>query len=264
MIVWGTKRVEKKLGRVADWCPMCREVRAFLMRKVSMVGHVYFLSLGRGETVGHFAGCESCGFEMEVDPTAYAAMAKPRSKLDARQLVQSTFPNIRDAYAERLELEKRLRDGAAIEPEVREELLREVLQNAAPAVEARYSGGTQLDARTGLALLATLLAPFAILWVGEQVVGPEAAGAWAPQAAGLAFVAGLIATFAVGATANARWLRAHILPMLVRAFRPLRPSEQELDQLLAKFRAADLKIGKKLKSRLVCESLQDAQARALA
>jgi len=264
MIIWGTKRVEKKLGRVADWCPMCREVRAFRLHKVSMVGHIYFVGLGRGETVGHFGTCESCAFEMEVDPTLYAALAKPRSQSDARQLVQETFPNIRDAYSERLELEKRLRSGAGIEPETRQELLREVLQNAAPAVEARYAGGTQLDGKAGSALLATLVAPIVVIFSGQALLDPETVQSIVMPLAGVLIVAGLVATVFYAATSNGRWMRAHILPMLARAFGPLAPTEQELDQLLAKFRAADLKIGKKLKSRLVCETVRDSRAGALA
>jgi len=30
-IVWGKKRVERKQGMVADFCPICREVRAFTL-----------------------------------------------------------------------------------------------------------------------------------------------------------------------------------------------------------------------------------------
>ena len=83
MIIWGTKRVEKKLGRVADLCPICREVRCIALKKISMVSHIYYVGLGRGETVGHFGNCETCGFEMEVDPTRYESLANPRSTAGA-------------------------------------------------------------------------------------------------------------------------------------------------------------------------------------
>lgn len=263
MIVWGTKRVERTLGRVADFCPMCRDVRAFRIRKISMVGHVYFVGLGRGETVGHVGRCELCGFERDVDPTRYAALAKARSKSNARQLMQETFPDIAHAYAERFELERELRRSpGSIDRELREELIREALQNAAPAVEARYAGGTTLDSRSLLALLGTVVAPIVLLVVAREAVAPDTYTSVVGPLAGVLCVAGFAATLFLGLTSNRRWMRSHLLPMLARALRPLRPTEEELDRLLEKFRAADLKIGKKLRSRLVCRTLEDLQTRA--
>ena len=254
MIIWGTKRVERKLGRVADHCPMCREVRAFALRKISMVGHIYYVGLGRGETVGHFGVGESSGFEMGIDPTEYDSIAKPRSREGVRELVQQTFPNIQSAYAERFELEKRLEESpAALEPELRQELIREVLQNASPAFEERYAGSTQLDWRAGLSLLIAVFGPMAILILAGDA---EASGAAFRYAALAVLGGGLVSMGYFAATTNRRWLRQHMLPMLTQAYRQLRPSQEELDGLIAKVRAADLKIGKKLKAKHLCESLE--------
>ena len=52
-IVWGKKVVDRKLGHVAGFCPMCREPKTFLPRRVGAAGHVYCLSTGEGGLIGH-------------------------------------------------------------------------------------------------------------------------------------------------------------------------------------------------------------------
>src|SRR5258706_9118781 len=42
-IIWGKKRVTKSLGYVADFCPLCRDVRTFELVRVGLAGHIYYL-----------------------------------------------------------------------------------------------------------------------------------------------------------------------------------------------------------------------------
>jgi hypothetical protein len=42
VIIWGTKRTLNKLGYVADFCPLCRQSRAFSVSRVGKVGHFYY------------------------------------------------------------------------------------------------------------------------------------------------------------------------------------------------------------------------------
>src|SRR6266581_5496821 len=107
-IVWGKKRVERKQGIVADFCPICREVRAFQLIRVGLATHVYYVSAGEGKLAGHMIRCNECGVELAVDPTRYATTQKdPRVGLEA--LIRDTFPRLRESYAERLELETRIK-----------------------------------------------------------------------------------------------------------------------------------------------------------
>ena len=41
MIVWGTRIVRHREGRVADFCQLCRQPRAFVLSTVRSVGHIY-------------------------------------------------------------------------------------------------------------------------------------------------------------------------------------------------------------------------------
>lgn len=46
MIVWGKKHVFDMVGYVADFCPICRDVRRFMMQEILLAGHVYGLTVG--------------------------------------------------------------------------------------------------------------------------------------------------------------------------------------------------------------------------
>src|SRR6266568_2414364 len=107
-IVWGKKRVERNQGLVADFCPICREVRAFQLMRVGVASHVYYMSLGEGKLAGHIIRCNECRVQLAVDPTRYASTEKdPQIGLEV--LVRDTFPKLREVYAARLELETRIK-----------------------------------------------------------------------------------------------------------------------------------------------------------
>jgi hypothetical protein len=255
MIIWGTKLLRLRQGRVADFCPMCREVRAFGLVRTNSVSHLYFIPLGFGTTIAVTAVCESCGHEMERDPTVYRTLAPKRSKDDVTALVKQTFPDIAEAYAERLELEAELRkssDGLAAS--VREELVREALVNVSGAVEQIYAR-THLDWRFGLSLLGLLAVPL----VTRSLAGTVSSNAQLESAVSTAAGVVACACFALSvwfaATANGRRLRSTVLPRLLTALRPLRPRESELDAMLKRFKVSGLKLGKKLRAREIAAAI---------
>jgi len=56
-IIWGRKQVEKRLGYVADFCPICRDINPFLVSSVGVAEHIYYLPIGKGELISHIAEC---------------------------------------------------------------------------------------------------------------------------------------------------------------------------------------------------------------
>lgn len=157
MIIWGTKRVEKKLGYVAEFCPICRSVNPFRIVRIGMAGHVYYISFGSGQLVGHHAECQQCRNVKKVDPTVYAAF-EPKGGMELGPLIQKTFPKIREAYAERLDTEEEIRRNPnSLARAEREALLMEPFQYLSDQVEARYAGGTQFDMESGIGCLGTIL-----------------------------------------------------------------------------------------------------------
>src|SRR6266542_4248609 len=99
-IVWGTKRVERKQGNIADLCPICREIRSFQLVRVGLASHVYYISFGEGKLAGYIIRCDACGVILDVDPTRYGSTAKD-ARSDVVALVRDTFPNLREVCADR-------------------------------------------------------------------------------------------------------------------------------------------------------------------
>ena len=97
-IVWGKKRVERNQGLVADFCPICREVRAFQLIRVGLASHVYYVSFGEGKLAGHIIRCNECRVKLAVDPTRYATTEKD-ARVGLEVLLGGTFPKLREVYA---------------------------------------------------------------------------------------------------------------------------------------------------------------------
>lgn len=60
LIIWGTKIVRTPVGRVADFCAVCRQPRPFKLVGVRKVDHIYYVPIGKRKLVGHEMACEEC------------------------------------------------------------------------------------------------------------------------------------------------------------------------------------------------------------
>src|SRR5258706_11462307 len=97
-IVWGTKRTERKQGLVADFCPICRDLRAFQLIRIGLASHVYYVAFGEGKLAGFLIQCQECRVSLKADPTTYATTEK-RRVTDLEVLIQETFPKLRAVLA---------------------------------------------------------------------------------------------------------------------------------------------------------------------
>src|SRR6478735_10354926 len=108
------------------FCPLCRGIERFKVSKLGMADHLFFISLGMKNVIGHEGECMVCGNKRSVDGMAYKAFSKkPDGPIDS--LVESTFPDIREVYANRLSLESQLRDGT-LGPTDRVTFIQEIFQ----------------------------------------------------------------------------------------------------------------------------------------
>ncbi len=190
MIIWGTKKVYRHLGYVADFCPICAGVRPFSLERVGMAGHVYYISAGEGDLVGYQLNCLDCNILMNGDPQRYAAFApQPESTL---KLIDKTFPNIAQFQQARLSLEHQIR-------------------TALPSVPA--------DTRRSL-----IIEPFLLL-------SPKVVKRFSET------------HFEMGRT----FMRREIIPVLAGTLARLRPSEEELQAVLAKLMQMRDPIGSRVK-----------------
>ena len=239
-IVWGTKPVFKKLGFVADFCPICRGAQVFQLRQVSMARHLYYISLGGGRLVGHQRVCQQCGTAFDAKAEIYASVSPEPLPLGI--LTTRTFPNLDKAYEQRLALEQRIREQpGSLSVTDRKALIRAPFLMLSPRVEKRYAS-THIDRDTGLWMLAVLAALFVV---------PAVVRRFSPDntdAAVLAVLVGGIVVVGVQiARSNSRFLLREIYPLLAQNLKPLSPNESEISAVLAELKGLGHKLGGKAK-----------------
>ncbi len=241
-IVWGKKRVERGLGMVADFCPICREVQAFQLIRIGLAGHIYYISFGEGKLSGHLIRCGKCGVDLGVDSTRYATTEK-ESRVNLEVLIRDTFPNLREKYAARLELEARIkRTRSALAGDEYMRFLMEPFSLLNPLVEIRFAKSTEMDKESGLGCLGTVVVGAALFFGSMKFRGPTQDKV---LLSALMLVAiGTIYTFVQMHLGPGRYFRAKILPSLVKSLKPLQPTRDDLASCIERCKTLGLKIGK--------------------
>lgn len=239
-IVWGKKLVYRKLGHVADFCPICRKPRAFVLRRLGSAGHLYYVSVGQGELVGYERTCARCGVAFNAEPAHYAAVARKPAPL--RELARQTFPHLEVAWRERLDLERQLRQNPrALSADDRKALIRSPFLLLSPQVEKRFAA-THFDKEVGFAALGALALMFGVPLAIEQIT---------PQWGGLPLLVGMALGFLLVAVqialAGGRYMRRQIVPLLAQCLRPLQPTQGELQVVMAELKTLRHKMASKLK-----------------
>jgi len=252
MIIWGTKIVRKRLGYVADFCPIDREPTAFRLTRVGEASHLYYLSIGSGKLIGHEICCEVCGVTIEAELDRYASISKRPTEL--LELLGQTFPNLTEVYRERLELEQRMGSGELTSIE-RRDLIREPFMLLNSLLEARGSE-TSFDWQSGMGCLALFVVP-ALLYGLLSTVAPtlQATGMIVLVVAGLMLVWSLYLVF----TEVGRYMRREIYPRLASALVPLDPDLGELKETLGYLRDVGLVIAKS-KAQPILELIGEGRA----
>jgi hypothetical protein len=248
MIIWGTKRVISSLGFVADFCPLCREVRTFEVKRIGMAGHLYYLSFGSGTLAGYVRTCRTCGTDLNATPDQYAKLS--RERLEPRELQPITFPNLEEVHRGRLALEKSLKSPLTkLNAADRVALIKEPFILLSPRVEERFAS-LHFDWPTGLTLLVAV--------VGLIFIPAMLSAALPDYAAELVMACIAAAVVAVGVQmflSSERFMRKQLLPVLVPALQPLKPTPQELESVLKDMKSLGRRIGSKLKLRTLLAGL---------
>lgn len=239
-IVWGRKIVYRHLGYVADFCPICRSMQPFALRRIGSAGHVYYISTGDGDLVGHDRTCQTCDTPLNGEPDTYASVSRKRLALPELQRI--TYPNWEETLKGRLTLEAEIAQGTAdLNANDRHALIRLPFLLLSPKIERRFSS-MQIDKEVGLALLtALILVPAGVMLA--TMLFPEQG-----DASALIFLAigiGLIIWQGVGA--SRRYAQRQLVPLLAKNLKPLAPTDHELAKVLAELKHHGEIIGKKLK-----------------
>jgi hypothetical protein len=209
----------KKLGQVADFCPMCREIRPLALHR-SIVIH------GKMQAEVHAVRCDQCGFARIANIADYKASA-PEPIIDLETLISRTNPHIRDRIAPRLALEEDVKDGR-VDKAVRDQLIREPINLLLPTIE-NPPGGERVGCviGSGFGIFVVGLAVSTLVSKSASVIiGVIAFGA-------LLVSLVLLALMMIFSPLWRAWWRKRYLvktgySLLGRALRPLNPSEDEL------------------------------------
>jgi hypothetical protein len=242
LIVWGKKRVERKIGMVADFCPICREVRSFQLIRVGLASHVYYVSFGEGQLAGHRIRCSECGVNLGVNPTRYAK-TETDARVNLETLIRDTFPNLRETNAARLELEAKIRrTRSSLSADEYRRLLMEPFALLNPQVEQRFAKSTEMDKQSGIGCLGTLLVGAALFFGSLKFSGPTQDQIL--LAALIFVVIGTAYTLVQMHLGPGRFFRAKILPMLVKSLKPLQPTREDVADCMERCKTLGLRIGK--------------------
>jgi len=143
IFVWGKKAVYRRLGYVADFCPICIGVKPFILERVGMAGHVYYITAGEGDLVGYQINCLECNILLNSQAERYAAFAEKQDALPA--LIKQTFPKLVEFHKVRLLLENQVRTALPTLPEdTRRSLILEPFLLLGPSV-VKYFEKTQFQ-----------------------------------------------------------------------------------------------------------------------
>jgi hypothetical protein len=255
-IFWGRKIVRRKIGHVADFCPICRGHTAFAVKSVGSAGHVYYISFGAGQLIGHERTCLSCDTSFEAVPSTYQTISKSLRPLP--ELIASTYPKLEEATRERLALEDRVKnDPAQLSPEERRSLIRSPLMLLSPKVEGRFAS-THIDKE----ILLSMVGAVVLLIAGAKLVQAVAPNVLDIAAMALAGI-GLVLIGMQFALSGKRYMNRQIVPVLVRTLAPLQPTEAELRSALDELRMARHKIGRKLRAGDVIDGIRTTTGKSV-
>jgi hypothetical protein len=220
-IVFGTKGVATRMGRVADYCPMCRGIAAFEVLRVGEKSHLYGVPMGSETVLGYNRACETCGEAFGADLGSYLAVSE-NWRASIQELIEGTNPGVEALAAERSALDARLASGQA----TREERLTRIFEALAlmePRVAPRV-GGTTFDFPSSAGCGGTIVLGLAALTLRSVFESS------AMPAIVAAILAGAALVFTIGAllTDAKRFARRNAMPQIAGSLRSLRPTLDEL------------------------------------
>jgi len=245
-IVHGQKKIEKRLGWVADFCPICRRPTACQLIRLNVASHLYLVSLGEGKPVATLVECAECHTRTATEALRHTGIEKKRPA-DLADLMAKTFPAMPEQYASRFAIEAAIRDDPkSLEPAVRRQMLCEPFELLEPALTTRAHSSV-VDFQTGLGCFGTMALGLASPFLVHYLVPVPA------QDAALIVVLvmlgiGILYTLIQSNLGIGRYVRKFTLANLVRALGPLKPELSELQSILGACKQRKMTIGKRVKA----------------
>ena len=240
-IVWGKSIKRKKLGFVADYCAVCRDLRTFQVTRIGSASHVYYISFGQGELVGYERTCGVCSTPVEADTSRYPDMSPTRRP--ATDLISETFPNFYSVYRETIERDRKVRDTPSqLTPAERKARMREPFLLIAPVAQQKLA-----SIRVDWRVLVSIFSFAPIFWV-MGLIAKLVGGPYQEDPSPNWIIAGLVLwigfVFWEIFMSSRRYLLKNAAPQLAASLAPLKPSKTEIERILQELRQHKLKLAK--------------------
>jgi len=258
-IIWGTRNIRRHRGYVADFCAICRGIRAFRVSDIKLAHHFFFIPFATVKTVSQMRTCTTCGQHAFPEAGTYDAFMQ-QAHADIDTLVKETNPTLVEVLADRLALEDKAKQSLdQLSPDERRKLLKEPFVELSGQVAWRFARGGLMGIIRALPLVVALF--LACIWI---VYSDETKGAMHALVVASGVVAAVL--FLVGvcwlATWKRRYMKKRIVPLLGQALAPLQPTEAELAEILHTLKTDGHKIGKKLKPQWIIQAIAAGTLRA--
>ncbi len=249
-IVWGTKVVRRVVGRRADYCQLCQGFQPATLIRVKLVNHVYYIPVNAGSLIGLEQTCETCGLRLEANDLGEYPQVSHDRHADVETLLEDTNPGARHRWAAHIAWDDALRAGT-VTPANRAQTMTDTFVLANYLVEAR-TAHWNFDKLSSAACVLTLTCLLGGLWLGDSM-GDRREDF---KSTVVALTVGLaLLTIVLFLRDGHRYTRRAVLPVLARALRPLKPTEEELSRLLQNLKSREMKIGKYLDAHQILEAM---------
>jgi hypothetical protein len=240
-IFWGRKVVRKKIGRVADYCSVCRDFRPFRGSKLESVGHVYAIPLGSCKTLGYTRTCESCSCTFPMQPEVYSSLSKDR-QAPLAVLTRETHPQILEHCCQQIQLDWQARHGKLSAEERRAYILEPFI-----LLNDRLEGWVSRPSFDGCVVVSFLMT-VALFCVSMSRFSHRGHASGEPSSEvliGLVFASFLAYLIASGSRLG-RFMRTQILPIAAESLRSCSPTAVELEAAVEHLKRMRTRIGKAL------------------
>ena len=250
MLIVGDKIRKRNDGYCADFCPVCRAVRAFSITELNKVSHVYYIPLGRGESVGKEKACTVCRSPMSVESRGVLTCRDPR---DMDAMLANVPHHTRARWKETIEEDARIQENPdELTPELRMRRIVDMFIGLEPMLGADLGGSTNVS----WAMVKGLLL-WCLIWLSTALFR-DAMANWRlvravcemtgldPLGLGLLAVvgSGFVIPLYLVATQTSRYFRLKVFPRLVPRLHPLQPSREELVKIKGAIKGGGYRIAR--------------------
>lgn len=247
------KPAPKRIGFVADYCPVCVDARRLVLFGHGTGERLFFVTINRRDDAHYEKCCTECGVELAADITHYSGTWKKNTGIE--DLILRTQPDLRRKFEHELQIGSGLRSGKLVpDRQQKADCMLHVMECFNPMVQRRYANWSTFDRYSSTGCLGTLA--LFVYFFSQGFGGGNDGSAWL-KAAFITIAIGTVITLVIAAFNPARYMRSRILPGLVKGIKVFNPTEDELRSLLQRAESLGLKIGRKVRLEPLKKALED-------